>query len=218
MAETTVAYDSFRRYVEPYATGATPNELVFNTQETLRDWCERTKCWQSLLAAFPTVAGTASYTLGVPDGAVVSNVEEVFYGDFVAEFTGMDNLYELFGENWRTVGNGFPIKATFMEPGALTLHQTPDAATNVYARVALKPSNQTDQLFNTIPLFIFEYWAANIADGVLAKLYDTPDRPYASKDRADRKTQRYEQHVAKVRLQVARSFGRTAPETKPRFF
>jgi hypothetical protein len=210
--------DSFRRYVEPYATGVSYFELLFNTQEVLRDFCARTKCWQTLLAAFPTVAGTSDYTLTSPTGGLVSQVEEVYYIDNKVEFTPMDDLGRWYQQNWRTLSNGTPVWATFMEPGILTLHNTPEAAGNLYVRAAIIPDNTLTLAAVEFPDFIFTRWASQIADGVLARLYNMPDKPYSDVKRADAKTVRYEQYVASVKIRVARSFGRQELETTPQFF
>jgi hypothetical protein len=210
--------DSFRRYVEPNATGVSYFDLQFNALEVLRDFCARTKCWQVLLDAFTTTIGESDYILTPPTGGLISQVEEVFYVNNKVDFTGMDDLSKYYQQNWRTIANGTPVACTFMEPGTLTLHNTPESEGLVYVRAAVVPDNMQILSAASFPDFILTRWASHITDGILARLYYSPDKPYSSMNRADAKTLRYEQHVANVKLKVARSFGRQELETTPIFF
>jgi hypothetical protein len=214
----TISITEFRRYVEPFATGVTPFEIYHNTRETLRDFCTRTKCWQVLLSPVLSTVGTPEYTLVPPTGAIISQVEEVFFCSDVVGFTGMDDLAGYFATNWRTMTAGPVVKATFIEPDILRLHYPPDSASNIYVRAAMKPSAVAKLIDSTIPAFIFEHWAAEIANGILARFYATPDKPFTNFKLSVERTLRYEQSVATAKLRVARSFGRQELETLPQFY
>ena len=216
MANSTL--DSFRRYVEPSATGVSYFEFQQAAQDVLSDFLARTKAWQVLLSPFPTVAGSSDYILTPPAGGIITQVEEVYYVNNKVEFTGMDDLGKWYQQNWRTISNGTPVWATFYEPGTLSLHNTPEAVGNLYVRAAIAIDNTQLLAAVEFPDYIFKQWAVQISDGILAKLYGVPDKPYSSINRSSIKTLRYEQHVASVRLKVARSFGRQELETVPQFY
>lgn len=213
-----VALEEFRRYVQPYASGVTPFEVAHHIREALRDFCARTKCWQVLLDPFVTAAGSAEYTLTPPAGAAISQVEEVFVSEARLDFAGLDDLYTLTAGNWRTAAAGTPLQATFLEPGRLRLHTTPDAVATVYVRAALKPSASATLATATLPDFLFEQWAQDIANGALTRLYATPDKPYSNPQLSLERGTRYEVSVGDARLRVARSFGRRELESVAQFY
>ena len=213
-----ISITEFRRYVEPYVTGVTPFEVYHNAREILRDFCTRTKCWQVLLDPVITTVGIPEYTLVPPTGTLISQVEEIFFGDDLVGFAGMDDLATYFVRNWRTLTSGPVVKATFFEPDLLRLHYPPDSAYYLYIRAALKPSAMATLIDVTIPDFIFEQWATEISNGILARLYAVPDKPYSNMKLSAERTLRYEQSVGTVKLRVARSFGRQELETIPLYY
>jgi hypothetical protein len=134
----------------------------------------------------------------------------------------MDRWGEAGRENWMAADSGAPFSAYFLDPAVLSLYQIPGgtafSSDNFYVRAALMPDNTEMLAGSTIPDFIVQQWAAKIADGVLARLYDMPDQPYSSANRASVRLQRYEQHVAAVKVKVAQSFGRTITGSVPVYF
>jgi hypothetical protein len=209
---------SFRRYVEPFATGVSYFEILFNAQETLRDFCARTKCWQVLLPPFSTVAGQAEYTLVPPTAGIISQVEEIFYQKYPIHFTGLDDLQKYYQQNWMLLSNSRPEWSASFDPGTINFITAPDKAEQVYVRAAIMPDNALNLDAVEFPEFIFSRWATQITDGMLARLYSMPDKPFSNVKRSDAKTLRYEQHVAAVKIKVAKSFGRQELETLPQYY
>ena len=216
MANQTL--DSFRRYVEPYATGVSYFEILFNAQETVRDFCVRTKCWQVLLDPIPSIAGVSEYRLTPPTGGLIAQVEEVFYRHDEVHFTGLDDLKNYYQGNWRRLHRNTPVWEASFDPGTISLFNPPDSVHNIYVRAAIFPDNTQTLAAVTFPDFIFTMWASQITDGILSKLYAMPNKPFSDIKQASAKSLRYERHVADVRLKVARSFGRQELETVPVFF
>lgn len=172
--------------------------------DTLRCFFDESKLWQHTVPAFPLVAGTARYTLVVPDGTVVARILEVRPAAGGRPLTETPEAkMGLVSQAWRVESGAVAQRyIPELEPGALSVYPIPsDAGQSLVAKVALYPGDAA----TTIPDWIGQAYRTSFVAGCVGKLQSLSNKPWSEVKEAKRNTDDFEAAVSRARAQVAKS-------------
>ena len=139
--------------------------------------CQETWLWKELVS-LTTTAGTAAYSLEIPDGA---------------DLVGVVCVYDSSGT--RRVGFETDLLSSqisfFSDPGSKTYSIT----------VALQPSTTA----TIVPDLLLSHYPEVVQAGALSELYAMPNKPWSSKDRSLFYHKKFKVGVGNARIAMYRS-------------
>lgn len=164
---------AFRSRIAPRVQGCFDPIIDQAVLDTCIDFCERSLVVRRMLATFPTVAGTGTYT--PPVTAVTQSVTKFIrvWRDDV-EIAPADEGY-IPGSGGFFAGpaasQAAPSFFGSTEPGSIALYPTPDKVYTINSRVALRPTRAA----TTVEDQLYEEWVEVIVAGALMRLMSMPD-------------------------------------------
>jgi len=172
MASLTSMHPAIRVNI-PEVASLTLNRLFL---EVARDFCKRTRAWKQDLAAFDSVATKATYALTLPVDTQLVDVLSVQYN---AKALGKKTKPQLqrADNQWRTRA-GTPIDFTREGISSITLYRVPASIVvgGIQAYVALRPALTATAVDDEL----YDEYSDVFNDGVLARLYAMPRKPWSS--------------------------------------
>lgn len=194
----------FLPYVLPQVPGCPDIAAKAEILRAAIRFCEETRTWKVLMSGVNVVAGTASYAIPVPSGAVLVLVEQAYVDGREITPQTVDVLKERYS-NWLVV-EGWPQWFTQLEPDRMTLVPKPtaDYAAGLVVRGCYKPSRAA----STVPDFLFERYAEVIGHGAAALLLATPGKAWTDAKAAAVQDALYQAGRDQARQEAGKAFGR----------
>lgn len=166
----------FLRYVLPYASGCSDISAVNALRQAAIDFCRRTNMWAELQDSQPVVADEPEYEVEVPEGAQLSQVLDAYLGQRELAARSVDELRRMYvAPTWSAV-KGRPAFFTQLVPETVRLVPTPDATTT--DELALRVAYVPTQNASTVPDFLYQSFASDLASGALGYLLAEQGRSY----------------------------------------
>lgn len=196
-------------FVLPSVPGCPDPTLLHHLRQAAIEFCQRTLAWQEDLDTITSVASTPSYAFVLPAGsALVKLIAFTVDGEEAAVVTPEKGRRLALNDSGRDV-------AWTDDRVNVRVHPTPSAAGLVYGfKAALKPT----QAATTIGDALGEHYAAEIAAGALAGLFDLANVTWADPLKATQRRDHFNDRIATVAAQVAKGFSRGAQNVRGHFF
>lgn len=206
------AITDFLPYVLPYVAGC-PSPLA---EQYIRDVCIDF-CTYSLIAQeahLPVSArqGVDTYSFTPPQGMEVLMIMRAWYEKAPIAVFNLDSpamrpemiSTRFLGAN---TNGGTPRALKMDNTKTFTLNVAPatDSAAAITMQVALKPTRTA----TTVPDILFNYYAYEIGQGVIARLYQMPGQEFTNPAIAAAPMATYLMARSNGRVQANRAFGRT---------
>lgn len=208
----SAALSDFYDLVLPELTRCPESLAMLHIRLACEDFYKRSKLDRVDLAAFDTVADTASYALTLPTGKVVAEVLDVWLdSDYELTAIGPDDRDSLYPE-WRS-NTDQPEYYFMLDSLNLTLFATPDAVYSIDCHAALKPKSDA----TTIDSWVFEQYREQIAAGAMSRLMRMSKKPWSDPVMATDKKMTFEAAIESAKLTAERGRGRAHKRTRPVF-
>lgn len=203
----STAISTWRKYVSPNAGGQITTVIDQYVLDTIRDFCERTRCWQVKLDSINVVAGTAGYALSTiisPAIVAIGDVVKVMkakYNDELINPVKEEYLNE-FEPEWEDETDSYPERYYVTQNQYIYLVYTPAASlsSGLDVWVAIKPLLTA----TTVEDFIYNEYRMAIVDGACSRLMRVSGIPKEDLKIADYFSNAYELAVARAKAKVER--------------
>jgi hypothetical protein len=182
------------------------------------EFCEETGVVRVTTDSVATQSGTSVYTVDIPTGQLVVNVQRAWYGSrelTAAPDSQVANVQAYISEAATDIGQE-PIYFIEFMPGEVTLFPTPGASANgeLVFRASTKPARSATSVENVL----YEDWVEPIVSGALARLHATPDTPFFSASAAGYQASLFRLGINRARSEALRGRVRTSISVAPRAF
>lgn len=166
----------FLRYVLPYATGCSEISATNALRQAAIDFCRRTNLWTEMQEPQPVIAGISEYDIESPTDGQLSLVLDVYLDGVELSAKAIDELRKLYKiPSWNAVV-GKPVFFTQLVPGTIQL--VPEPATDIPSGVSARVSYVPTQTASTVPDFLYDSHATDLASGALSYLLIEQGRSY----------------------------------------
>jgi len=179
--------------------------------QTAIKFCRMSEYWREELAAIGTTAGQSTYTLSPPSAeSTIEKVLSVRHNGYVLYPTTEENLDDKLS-GWRLITCTQAEGWVSTDRNIVRLVYTPSvtAASAIIAKVVLKPS----QTATTIPQFLFDHYADQIASGAKSRLMAMPNVPWSNPALSDYYKQDFRLGHLEAKGVAVDGYNSTVPET-----
>lgn len=187
-----IPLSDFIRFVAPYAQSVPDTTAETYIRQAARTFCERTRLWRDVREI--DVVGDEDEIVPVPPQADIHEIENAWFKtagstqysgplDRVS-FGDIDPNLLPTGMEMPASGNS-PIAISQVTPQSIVL--APASVGTLRLSLFLTPSMRADAL----PRFLFDKYAAVLADGALAEILMLPDMPFVNLDVAAARAGRF---------------------------
>lgn len=195
--------------VLPYLPGCPEISAEAALREAAIDFCERALVVQKVLPAITPTQGATRYELTLdPDERVAKLLSAKCNGRPLSLTTpaGADDAPDSLG----------PVAAVYLAgPRALGVYPTPAAAgAAITPRVAIKPARTA----TTLPDDLVEDYAADIAQGAIARCAMEPGQPYTNAEVAGAASAVFEGRITKAKVDAFNANSRADQRVPPMWF
>lgn len=198
MSETLGVLESIRQAAMLRLTGATPDAVDLESRWVISDFLARSRMWRRTIALTPS-AGVEDYLLGIAnhESAVLL---------LGASYSKRDLL--LAPKPLVTMQDGLPTAVMLTDDRTARVYPTPtvDVTEVVEVEVALTLLPMTESV---IPAVVRPYHDI-ILQGVLARMYRIPDKPYTNQRLSPEHQWYYDRGVYDARRMIDGGRGRNA--------
>jgi len=209
---STVSYDLFLPEVMPYVHD-TPEFVMINAiRNAAIEFCDKSLYWQYEHAPITASPDVGTYAFSLPDQTTPARVMSAWYQNLPMVSKNEDELYRIFPMDWRTMV-GRPQFYMQNVPGEIIIAPKPQilATDGLMIIMALKPTRDS----TTIDSNIYERWAEHIAFGARARLYDTPNQPYADPQQAIKYRAWFTAAIGEAKVDRNRGLNRASVKVRP---
>lgn len=229
-----VDLDVWRPLVAPHVKGC-PDLAI--RQEVLRaaiQFCERTRAWKAVPPPVDIDAEVATYPVPTPCSASCVIVEQALYDgrELIAQTT--DQLTARFGPRWMptpmtsgalhlkrggtnvSLSPGTPQYFTQLNPNFLVLVAPP--ATALRCGLIVRGSYRPDRASTTLPGFLWDQYADEIADLAIAALCAVPGLPWSNPEAAAYRAAQGEAAIGRVSRDASKNFSRAPSRVRLQSF
>lgn len=209
---TSVTYDSFFPEVLPYVHDCPEIVAINAIRNTCIEFCDKSHYYIFEHDPIVGLAGVSSYDLDLPTGTTAARILDAWYDNNTLEPKSEDDLKRIFPLNWRTM-EGQPSFYMSYVPDTVIISPTPSITETgaLTLLVAIKPTRAS----TTIDSTIYERWAEQIGFGARARLYDTPNQPYADPAQAVKFRGWFESAIGEAKIERNRGLTRTTLRVRP---
>ena len=199
MSETLGVLESIRQAAMVRLTGATPDVVDLESRWVVSDFLTRTRVWRKMVAITPTP--------GVDEYAVpgIQNYESVV---IITEAAYKDRTLLLAKFPVSTMQDGLPTAVMLVNDRTVGVYPAPTAdvtdTIDLELAFTLLPASE-----NPIPAVVRPYHDT-LLEGVLARMYAIPDKPYTNLRLAPAEQAAYDRSVYDIRRIVDGGRGRNA--------
>jgi len=169
-------WSDFSPYVRPFISGVPDKMIEEFVRRMVIDFCKSTSILKKNADSISVLSGTDEYSL-VFSSDVVAAIAVVYASIGTTEIyeTCEKELSEL-NSSWRT-DTGSPTHRFMTSAGLVHLYPTPsaDETDTLECEVIVKPSVAA----TSVDDFVFNDYAVQIGEGVLANLKRMPDKPWS---------------------------------------
>lgn len=202
------AYTAFLPQVMPYVKDC-PQVIVEDAiRNAAIEFCEESYIWKQDLSAISTVSGTNEYTITLPTGTSLVNIDSCWFSNRFLIPKASDELARLFRlSDWRTA-EGDPVYYLRDTPDKIIVVPTPQTASSdaIKIRGVLAPSRTS----TTVEDFIYNEYLEVIAAGARARLYAIPGQPFSDMTLAMLNRRDFAAGISKAKIQANKGMNRAS--------
>lgn len=209
---STVSYDLFLPEVMPYVHD-TPEFVMINAiRNAAIEFCDKSLYWQYEHDPITCLPNQSVYEFDLPNETTTARIMSAWYQNLPMASRNEDEMYKIFPMDWRTMV-GRPQFYIQNRPSELIIAPSPQilAVNGLVILMALKPTRSS----TTIDSDIYERWAEHIAFGARARLYDTPNQPYADPQQAVKYRAWFESAIGEAKIDRNRGLNRASVRVRP---
>lgn len=202
----TIPYEDFLTEVLPYVQEV-PEFVASNAvRNAVIEFCRKTRYWQRDLAPLTVEANVPNYPIETPEGTVLVDVVQAWYGGKLLVPKSIDALTRIYRTlDYRTLSGSPAYFTRVIEPEILLVpkpDQSLDAA--VTLRAALAPTRDS----TSVDSAIFEHHVEDIAAGARGRLYSMRGQPFSDAQGALTYERKFRVACDKARISVEKSLTR----------
>jgi len=161
--------------------GAVDDALKLELRNTISEFLDETNAWQEDIS-FVTASNRVAYDLISVEPAAINRLLHVKHS------------------------GGGNVTATMAEPGVVVLRSEPNADEKMTATVALTVDDPTDRnAYPVFPAWILTKWEAPILEGLLARMFAHPAKPYSNERLGVYHARKFRAALAAARHEVVRT-------------
>jgi hypothetical protein len=210
----TSAWTEWDQDVLPEVPGADAPFVRHHVKLAAIEFCERAWVWVVDQGTFPVAAGANEYDWEPPANTEVARILHAWIGKAPLHPKTGGELSALYGDYMQAEGPPQFFIQDVPEKFILVPKPTASSADGVTAKIAVKPTRAATGL-DTV---IFNRWHRIITAGALASLLGMGRKPWTDIPRSQLMADRFEQGIAKAKLEVIRSFAGARMRVRPNFF
>lgn len=219
MAQPTINVSELLPLVQPYAPRASYPAMMQALRKAAIEFCEKTRCWRHMIRVtisrqdFPAIA---------PGYAAIHEFEVATFNDDITltpvQYSDLDKAE--FEED------GLPRYITQTGPNRVSILPFSDGVLDI--SVFLKPRHGDDyelsleqvpqNVYDTIPDFLFTLHGEVIAAGALGRLLMLPDQPFSDPKKAQYFLNEFDRRSTRLNNNNVRGQHRARPRIQPSWF
>lgn len=205
-----VSLKNFLPNIYPHVRDCNEISAIVALRDACRDFCKRTNAWQYDSGEIVFRAGTSEVSVEVPPGAAVASLLNVYVGSTQLVYKSREHLFTAYGPDWRTMQGQPRYYFHNASSGSIVIVPQPDKDMTGSMLVACMPTSTSRDMDGDI----LDRYSEAIVYGAVARLCDTPNRPYSDQRRASDLFTRYSRAAAQAKRDT--EDGRTEAPTSVR--
>lgn len=203
---STTLFTAFLTEVLPFVHDCPQFVAVNALRNASIEFCERSHYWQVDASPVDVLAGTATYTIPVPAGTAMVEINQAWLKGQLLIPQSAEVLTRIYrGVDWRTQ-TGPPAYITALNSNDVQLVLVPQisVAQGLTVRAVVAPTRAS----TGIDTFIYERQLEVIAYGARARLYGMSGQPYYDPQSSELYRHRFMAGVNDARIKANRSISR----------
>ena len=181
-----------------------PGVSIFAAERELRraaqEFCERTKAWKEDLDPAYIFPNVELYDVETPKGATILKIAEIKQDGH--------NIHLM------TPDSGYRSGVEFISPMQFRMVPMPVSRSILRMRAVLQPDHDAPGVAD----LIYNQYAELIGAGAKARLYLQPEKPYTNPALAAVEKEKFEQGIARVKLDAAKGYSGAPLRTRAFYF
>jgi hypothetical protein len=172
----TALFSTLYDDVMPHAAGVTADMALDAIRKAAIELCKESRIWRYEHPDISVVADQSTYAFVPPDDTKVVEILDAWYENVWLDPMGTDDLARV-NTRWQSWTAPRPLYITQLDDDNVRLVPEPTTAlaSGLHILVALKPTNDATGMEE----WILEDWREQIARGALARIYESPRKPYS---------------------------------------
>lgn len=181
-----------------------PGVSIFAAERELRratqEFCERTKAWKEDLDPAHIFPNVDLYDVEVPKGATIIKITEIRQDGHAIHLMTPDS--------------GYSSGIEFISPVQFRVVPMPVSRSRLTMKAVLQPDHGAPGVAD----LIYNQYAELIGAGAKARLYLQPEKPYTNPALAAVEREKFEQGIARVKLDAAKGYSGAPLRTRAFYF